>query len=150
MVRSGPADTFYATQKLNKGDQVTVVGNRGDGTWLKIVPPPGAFCYVAQERVDRVPGSDSAGRINCADGTSQNIRAGSQLNKKFVMVLTTLSKGDPVQIIGDPVSLTGEDGVTHTWYKVVPPDGAFLYVSKQFVTPVPGATPATVAHGERP
>src|SRR5437870_10093343 len=43
-VRSGPGENYYATLKLEKGAQVTVVGLKFD--WLKIVPPDGSFSYV--------------------------------------------------------------------------------------------------------
>ena len=128
LVRSGPSEAFYATQKLNKGDRLTVVGVRGaDGDWLKIVPPPGSFCYVAQAYVDRSAGTDSAGRVKKPD---LNVRAGSLLLPSARKTrLMTLNPGDAVQILG-----TADD-----YFKIAPPPGAYLYVQKSLVTAVPSA-----------
>jgi hypothetical protein len=131
-VRSGPSEQFYATQKLNAGDRVSVVGVRGNGDWLKIAPPEGSFCYVAQVYIDRVPGSDSAGRVKKAD---LNVRAGSLLNNSMKIVLTTLNAGDTVQILGAP---------DDKYFKIAPPPGAYLYVQKSFVKPVPNGPAVTV------
>jgi uncharacterized protein YgiM (DUF1202 family) len=50
-VRSGPAESYYPTMQLSKGDKVTVVGHKFD--WLKILPPEGSFSYIAKIYVDR-------------------------------------------------------------------------------------------------
>ena len=50
-IRSGPADSYYPTMKLNKGDKVVVYGYKFD--WLKIAPPEGSFSYVAKQFVDK-------------------------------------------------------------------------------------------------
>src|SRR5579862_1996100 len=57
-IRSAPSDTSYPTLKLDKGAEVTVVGERFN--WLKIVPPEGSFCYVAKAYVNRA-GNGSVG-----------------------------------------------------------------------------------------
>src|SRR5687768_17821771 len=48
-VRSGPAENYYPTAKLDKGARLTVVGIKGD--WLKVVPPAGSFSVVAKAYV---------------------------------------------------------------------------------------------------
>ena len=132
-VRSGPSEQFYATQKLNAGDRVTVVGVRGaGGDWLKIVPPDGSFCYVAKVWIDPVPGDATAGRAKKSD---LNVRAGSVLNSSMKAVLTTLNAGDPVTILGS---------LDDKYFKIASPPAAYLYVQKSFVTPVPAATPPQV------
>jgi uncharacterized protein YgiM (DUF1202 family) len=119
-VRSGPGEGYYATQKLDKGATVTVVGIKFD--WLKIVPPDGSYSYVGSVFVDR-SGDGSVGRINRND---VNVRAGSLLNAMKTTVQSRLNAGDEVQIIGK------ED----EYLKIKPPEGAYLYVNKQFVDPV--------------
>jgi uncharacterized protein YgiM (DUF1202 family) len=119
-VRSGPGEGYYATQKLDKGATVTVVGIKFD--WLKIVPPEGSFSYVGAVFVDR-SGDGSIGRINRND---VNVRCGSLLNEMKTTVQTHLNAGDEVQIIGKD----------DEYLKIKPPEGSYLYVSKEFVDPV--------------
>lgn len=131
-VRSGPGENFYATQKLNRGDTVQVVGIRFD--WLKIVPPDGSFCYVAKANVDR-RGDGSIGRTSKA----VHVRAGSHLNDALVSALCKLEAGEDVAIIGEH----------NEYFKIKPPAEAFLYISKQFVQPktqTPAPLPGTVAN----
>jgi uncharacterized protein YgiM (DUF1202 family) len=119
-VRSGPGEGYYATQKLDKGATITVVGIKFD--WLKIVPPEGSYSYVGSVFIDR-SGDGSVGRVNRND---VNVRAGSLLNAMKTTVQTRLNAGDEVQIIGK------ED----EYLKIKPPEGSYLYVNKQFVDPV--------------
>ena len=119
-VRSGPGEGYYATQKLDKGASVTVVGIKFD--WLKIVPTEGSFSYIGSVFVDR-SGDGSVGRVNRND---VNVRAGSLLNAMKTTVQTRLNAGDEVQIIGK------ED----EYLKIKCPQGSYLYVSKEFVDPV--------------
>jgi len=116
-VRSGPGEGYYATQLMDKGASVTVVGIKFD--WLKIVPPDGSFSYVGSVFVDR-SADGTTGKINRND---VNIRAGSQVNASKTTVQTRLGIGDTVQILGK------ED----EYLKIKPPAGAYLYVNKQFV-----------------
>ena len=127
-VRCGPAESYYPTMRLDKGTKVTVVGIRMD--WLKIVPPEGSFCYVAKAFVEK-RGDGSVGRIN---KDSVNVRAGSALNNLKVVPLCQLTQGQDVQIIGEQ----------EEYFKITPPDKAFLYVNKQFVEPDPTATPKPI------
>ncbi len=120
-VRSGPSDVFYATAKLNKGAKVSVVAVREP--WLKIVPPEGSYCYVARAYVEK-RGDGTVGRVTKAE---LNVRAGSTLNGLKTTVLTSLSEGDDVKIIGEQ----------EEYFKIAPPPGAYLYVMKTFVDPAP-------------
>lgn len=118
-VRSGPSNNFYPAVKLDKGAEVKVVGIKYD--WLKIVPPEGSFSYVPQAYVDR-RGDGKIGRVN----SPLNVRAGSLLNQMKTTVQVKLDEGQDVQIIGPQ----------DEYYKIVPPEGAYLYVNKQYVDPV--------------
>ena len=121
-VRSGPSDErFYATAKLGKGARVTVVGAKDD--WLKIIPPEGAYCYVAKAYVEK-RGDGSVGRVTKPD---LNVRAGSLLNSLKTTVQTSLEEGDDVKIVGEETE----------YFKISPPPGAYLYIKKNFVDPMP-------------
>lgn len=129
-VRSGPAESYYPTMQLNKGDKVTVVGHKFD--WLKILPPEGSFSYVAKIYVDR-DGANAAGTVNRDDVL---VRAGSTLNQSKAQPQTKLNRGAKVEILGE----------ADEYYKVKPPEGAYLYVAKQFVAQA-GAADVAAANG---
>ena len=117
-IRSGPGDNYYPTTKLNKGAEVTVVGEKFD--WLKIVPPQGSFCYVAKAFIDK--NADGSAASNRDD---VNVRAGSELNTIKTSVQTKLSNGAPVTILGE----------VDEYYKIAPPQDAYVYVKKDYVEP---------------
>jgi uncharacterized protein YgiM (DUF1202 family) len=119
-VRSGPGEGYYTTMKLPQGTQVTVVGIKFD--WLKIVPPPGSFCYVSKLYIER-RGDGTIGRVTHPD---INVRAGSSLNEIKTTVVGKLNAGDDVKILGEQ----------DEYYKIEPPQGTYLYVAKQFIDPV--------------
>jgi uncharacterized protein YgiM (DUF1202 family) len=117
-VHSGPSNSFYPTTKLKKGDKVTVVGKKGE--WLKILPPEGSFSYVPQVYVAR-RGEGKVGRVN----SPLNVRAGSSLNSMKTTVQTKLDVDQDVTIVG----------VEDEYFKIVPPEGAYLYINALYVTP---------------
>ncbi|MFQ5590656.1 MAG: SH3 domain-containing protein [Phycisphaerae bacterium] len=120
-VRSGPSTNHYTICKLNAGDRVTLLSRRGE--WYEILPPPGSFSLISGEYVDEGGGKD--GVVN---GNNVRVRAGSSLNKNKYTVQTMLSKGAQVEILG-----AEPDG----FLRITPPPGATLWISAQFVEPVP-------------
>jgi len=147
-IRSGPSDErYYATEKLNKGAKITVVETVlvQKEEWLKIIPPEGSFSYVAKAHVDK-RGDGSVGRVT---RPNLNVRAGSSLNNYKTTVQASLEEGDDVKIIGEDAD----------YFKIAPPTGAYLYVKKTFVDPLPVLAsskqqpvqpPAVVAGGSEP
>ena len=151
-VRSGPSNNFYPTMKLDRDAEVTVVGIKYD--WLKIVPPPGSFSYVPRAYVER-RGDGKIGRVT----NTLNVRAGSTENQIKTTVQTKLLEGQDVTIIGEQ----------DEYFKIVPPEGAYLFVHQQYVVPegkgkkqaepkapeapaapIAGAEPATADTGDAP
>ena len=120
-VRSGPSTNHYTICKLSAGDRVTIISQRGE--WYEILPPNGAFSLVSGEYVDTA--DDKSGVVN---GNNVRVRAGSQLNKNKYTVQTMLSKGAEVTIIGSE-----PDG----FLRIVPPTGATLWISGNYVELVP-------------
>lgn len=115
-VRCGPDTNYYPTMRLSTGAAVTVVGE--EFGWLKIEPPPGSFCLIAKDYVDR----DRDGSA-VVSSDHVNVRAGSTLSSRRLPI-TQLSKGAVVKILGEH-----QDG----FYKIAPPPGAYLWIAKQFV-----------------
>ncbi len=116
-VRSGSNQNYYPVLKLNRGTEVTIVGE--EYGWLKIIPPAGAFSLVDKNYVDRV--DEKTGALN---GTTW-IYAGSSMSDRNYAKQVQLNKGDRVEILGESA-----DG---NFYKIVPPRGAHLWISGDFV-----------------
>lgn len=121
-VRSGPSLNHYTVTKLSAGQRVTIVGEQPE--WYEILPPDGTFSLVSEQYVDTPDGV--AGVIN---GENVRARAGSLLSEDKYTVQVMLSRGAQVRIIGRTA-----DG----FYKIAPPAGAALWISRQFVEVVPG------------
>jgi hypothetical protein len=120
-VRSGPSLNHYPVLKLAAGDRVTVVGEEGD--WYQILPPSEAFSLISGDYVDTADGEH--GVVN---GNNVRVRAGSSLSEHKYTVQTMLSKGAEVTILG-----RNPDG----FLRIVPPEGATLWISRQFIELVP-------------
>ena len=103
-VRSGPGPSFYPTDKLRKGDKVTV--HRHDpGGWCMVAPPTGSFSWIKAEHVQRSGDSNGVLKANHVV-----VHIGSSLNAdEFTTIQGNLSKGDAVQILGEK-TFPFEDG----------------------------------------
>jgi uncharacterized protein YraI len=112
-VRSGPGPSFYPTDKLHKGDKVTV--HRHDpGGWCMISPPPGSFSWIKAEHVQR--SGETGGAL-----ISNNVvvHVGSALSAdEFTTIQGNLSRGEAVQILGER-TFPFEDG-PKLMYKISP------------------------------
>ncbi|MBV8781260.1 MAG: hypothetical protein JO353_07670, partial [Phycisphaerae bacterium] len=130
-VHSGPSENDYATMKLEHGTKVTVVGIRFD--WLKVLPPEGSFCYVAKVFTER-RGDGTVGRVTNA----LNVHVGSALNSLKVKIACRLEPNTDVQIVGEQ----------DEYFKIKPPAGVYVYINKQYVTPVRAVAVKTGDQGE--
>lgn len=120
-VRSGEGTSFYAVTKLNTGDRVLVVGERHG--WYSIVPPPQSFSFIEKGMVNVSPG----GKQGAVKIDGAPVRAGSQLVASKSTTQVVLPRNAVVTILGEA------DG----FFKITPPPGARVYVSRQYVQPVP-------------
>lgn len=120
-IRSGPGTNYYRCGKLNAPEKVEVVGS--ENSWSKIVPPAGCFSWVSKQYIALDANDPGQGRIT---GDNVNVRAGSE----FVSALqsaslqTQLKKGTRVKLLGEEMD---------EYYKIVPPQGAYLWVSSEFL-----------------
>lgn len=126
-VRSGASQNHYPVTKLNVGDIVVIIEEQEE--WYGIEPPKGAFSLVSQEYVDTTDGV--RGVIN---GNRVNVRAGSHFSDDRYQVQVQLSRGAEISILAKT-----DDG----YYRIVPPPGAVMYVSRKFVTPLRPGEPET-------
>jgi uncharacterized protein YgiM (DUF1202 family) len=120
-LRSGPGVNYYPSTKLNAGDRIVVQGEKFG--WYQVVPPTKCFSYIDMAKVDKQPGGKT-GKVN---DDKVYVRAGSDLEKGKTSTQVVLDKGATVNILGEA------DG----FYKITPPPGASLWVSKQYVEVVP-------------
>src|SRR4051794_8905943 len=118
LVYSGPGSHYYPTMKMQKDAEVIVVGVKKD--WLKIQPPADSFSYVPKAFVN-VHGDGKQGKV-----TSKIIvRAGSSMVQAKGAVQTQLEPNQDVAIVGE----------ADEYYKIKPPEGAYLYINREFVSP---------------
>lgn len=122
-VRSGDSLNHYTICKVQSGDKVHVVSERGE--WYEIEPPPGTFSLVSGDFVDTT--DNQSGTIN---GDNVRVRAGSLINENKYTVQTLLTKGTPVTILG-----RNPDG----FVRIAPPSGATVWINKSFVNLGDGA-----------
>jgi hypothetical protein len=103
LVRSGPAESYYATLKLQKGDRVKVIREDAEG-WLMILPPQGSFSWVSAANFSLA--TDLYREYLHSKGTSQvhsnraDVYVGSDLDPESITTISAhLRKGDSVRII---------------------------------------------------
>jgi len=132
-IRSGPGTNYYRCGKLDKGDIVKVVGSQF--SWSRIVPPADSFSWISKQYVS-IDRSDPT--IGTVTGDNVRIYAGSELLKPIhsTTVQLKFNRGDKVKLLGEE-----EEG----YYKIAPPEGAYLWLSTQYtksVGPVVEVPPA--------
>ena len=122
-IRSGPGTNYYVCGKLNSVDSIKIVGSQF--SWSQIVPPAGSFSWISKQYVSIDPGSPKAGVVT---GDSVRVYAGSDQVKPIhsTTMQLKLNKEDKVVLLGE------EKG---DYYKIVPPSGAYLWVSTQYTKP---------------
>jgi len=127
-IRSGPGESYYFCGKLNKGDIVQVVGSKF--SWSRILPPPGSFSWIAKSFVRVDPGDQSTGTVT---GDAVRVYAGSDYLKSIraEKLQLKLNKGHKVRILGVEEDKT-------EYYKIEPPQGAYLWVKTIYTEPVEG------------
>jgi len=133
-IRSGPGTVYYYWAKLSSPARVIVAGEKHG--WLKILPPAGSFSWISKNFVELDPDNPGIGIVT-AD--SVRVWAGSDYVEpmRSHSLQAKLNKGDQVKLAGKEVG-KGD------YYKIVPPPGAHLWVSGQYVKyvgPVPKPKP---------
>ncbi len=123
-VRSGPGTNFYQCSKLYAGDRVQVVKTQQG--WSCIVPPPGCFSWIAMQYVSINPQNPTVGVLT---GDNVGVYTGSdtQEAKYSTSKQVVLSRGQTVKLLGEEKD---------DYYKIAPPQGAYLWVSTQYLQAV--------------
>jgi len=123
-IRSGPGTNYYICGKLGKTDAVRVVGSQF--SWSCIVPPVGSFSWISKQYVSVDPNDPNKGVV---DGEAVRVYAGAEGLKPIhsTTLQLKLNRGDKV------VVMSREEG---DYYKIVPPSGAYLWISTQYIRPL--------------
>jgi uncharacterized protein YgiM (DUF1202 family) len=123
-IRSGPGTNYYSCGKLSKTDKVKIVGSQFG--WSRIVPPADSFSWISKQHISIEAGSADTGVVA---GEAVRIYAGSEdLNPiHSTAVQCKLNKNDRVKLMGKQEE--------SEYYKIVPPDGAYLWVNTRYTEP---------------
>ncbi|MHC4656948.1 MAG: SH3 domain-containing protein [Planctomycetota bacterium] len=128
-IRSGPGTNYYICGKLKKGDKVKVVGSQF--SWSRIVPPTGSFSWISMRNVSIDPDNSTIGIV-----TAEGIRvyAGSEYKEPIHSehLQLKLNRGDEVKFVGKQKG---------DYYKIAPPEGAYLWVSTKYTKPLAAQPP---------
>ncbi len=119
-IRSGPGTNFYQCGKLDKGNQLKVIGRQF--SWARVVPPPGSFSWISMQYVAIDPENPKVGNVT---GDRVRVYAGSDFVKPLYSTTLQgkLDKGDRVDLLGEQMD---------DYYKIEPPPFAYLWVSANF------------------
>lgn len=137
-IRSGPGTNFYHCGKLYKGDRVQVIKTQ-EG-WSCIVPPPGCFSWIAMQYVSINLENPTMGIVT---GSNAGVYAGSDYEEPMYSISkqVVLQRGQHVKLLSEEKD---------EYYKIAPPEGAYLWVSSQFLqaaesptSPMPVEAPGT-------
>lgn len=137
-IRSGPGTQFYQCGRLYAGDRVQVV--KSEQGWSCIVPPPGCFSWISVPYVSITLSNPTVGIIT---GDNVPVYTGSDTEeaKYSTSKQVVLRRGQTVKLLGEEKD---------DYYKIAPPQGAYLWVSSQYLQSVDkpvAKTPAASAAG---
>ena len=123
-MRSGPGTNYYACGKLYRSNKVKVAGSQSG--WSRIVPPAGSFSWISMRCVGINLSNPTEGLIT---GDSVCVYAGSDevLPMHSTSEQVTLKRGDKVKLLGEEKD---------DYYKIMPPEGACLWISTQYIKPL--------------
>lgn len=141
-VRSGPGQSYYATDALKEGQEVEVYKHEPGG-WCAIRPPAGSFSWISSHHIKPT-------RDNLAVVTEENaaVRIGSKFRDVRDVIHVRLHKNEVVEVLEAPRGTGG--GGANNWYKIAPPSGEFRWVNIKHLETEEMRAEARHRRGERP
>lgn len=123
-IRSGPGTNYYRCGKLSQGYIVKIVS--ATNVWSRILPPEGFFSWISKQYVTIDTSNPDMGVVT---GDEVRVYAGSQYYEPIHSdrIQVHLNRGDKVMLLGEEMG---------DYYKIVPPSGAFFWVSTQYTKPI--------------
>ena len=138
LVRSGPGEVHYGTQKLAAGQVVEVYRHDPDG-WCAIRPVEGSFCIIPEATVEII--SEGVGEIKLAGTTPFVGTKLGTVDKPLWQV--KLREKEKVSLIGQ-LSWPNPEGHSTIWYQIKPPAGEFRWINISDLESLSGETMASV------
>lgn len=123
-MRSGPGTNYYACGKLYRGNKVKVAGSQSG--WSRIVAPAGSFSWISMRCIGVSLNNPAEGLIT-GDGVCVYAGSDDVLPMHSTSEQVTLKRGDKVKLMREEKD---------DYYKIVPPEGACLWVSTQYIKPL--------------
>jgi len=123
--RSGPAATYYPTDRLPAGTVVDVYRHAAGG-WCGIRPPEGSFSWVEARDVRFDAPEPELPVVAVIAGDRVPCRVGSQLSDIRDVVQVRLVDEEVVEVLQEHGSTDGK-----LWYKIAPPSGEFRWVHRR-------------------
>lgn len=123
-VRSGPGDSYYATERLPLGAEVEV-HRRDPGGWLAIRPPADSFCWIPADKLELTDQTDVA-QVVAPDAVAWMGSNVQNVSRHRWQV--RLEPGERVAVLGSDAREDGAGKASRTWYKIAPPAGEFRWV----------------------
>jgi hypothetical protein len=123
VLRSGPGESYYVTEKVRPGTSVEIY-HRDPGGWLAVRPLPDSFSWVSSRHLKlRTDG--------LAEVTDDRVasRVGSQLGDMRDVVQVRLHRGEIAEL-ADPRAAA--DGPI-PWHRIVPPAGEFRWMHEKLI-----------------
>lgn len=144
LLRSGPGDSFYPTERLPQGTPLEVWAIDESG-YCAVRPVPGSFSWVRAGDVSETAGEDfsepSSGMgavgVVVTDGTVA--RVGSRLNDLRHVTQVALEAGERVRIIERVRIPSGRHA--GEWLRIEPPSGEFRWAWAADLDMPPGMAP---------
>jgi SH3-like domain-containing protein len=123
-IRSGPGQSYYATDKLKRGQEIEVY-RHDPGGWCAIRPVEGSFTWVSGRFLKPT-------KHNLAVVTEEGVaaRVGSKFGDTRDVVQVRLHKDEVVEVLEAP---RGDGHGGSQWYKIAPPAGEFRWVSSKYL-----------------
>jgi len=138
LVRSGPGEVHYGTQKLPAGQVVEVYRHDPDG-WCAIRPVEGSFSIIPASTVEII--GEGVGEIKMA-GTTPFV--GTKLGTvEKPLWQVKLREEEKISLIGQ-LSWPSPEGHSTIWYQIEPPAGEFRWINISNLESLAGETMASV------
>jgi hypothetical protein len=125
VVRSGPGETHYGTDRLAAGSEVEVY-RHDPGGWMAIRPPAGSFSLVRRDEVELLP--DGLARVSQPDTLAW---VGTRLNPvSKPLWQIRLREGEKLEVLGAVDRQQYElDEKQPDWIQIEPPAGEFRWIA---------------------
>ncbi|MBX3432534.1 MAG: hypothetical protein KF847_04360 [Pirellulales bacterium] len=124
LVRSGPAERYYATSELPRGAAIEVYRHDGDG-WCAVRPPEGSVSLVQAEALRLL---DPRVAEAVVDGAP--VRVASALGDNRSAVQVQLQHGERVEVLAPATPGS-------PWVKIAPPAGEFRWIAARSLSRQP-------------